>query len=332
MKKLSSILLLTLGLAGCESTVTLPEPAHTPRIALLYTLSDQPLDTSSNLMVTRQPFVSYSQRVFDTKALMGRDDATIEIEDEGGTVVERFKAGYPRKQNVYGRSSGYYTPTMGLVGQAGRTYTLRTSMPGFETVESTLTMPTKPVIDDATFVVRSGGVLGGNTQGKARLTITLTDNPTTANYYAAFVRLLDKQGKPILNSSIYTDFEDQNSDFEIGRFELSSDSYYFGNNLKPYADTNVSGKQFSLSANVQYYVGGCYSSPSRPVVCQELGYVEVKVSNMTPDAYRFYQSSRSYNDTRDNPFAEPAPLAFNIKPGYGLFGGAADATYRIKLF
>ena len=53
---------------------------------------------------------------------------------------------------------------------------------------------------------------------------------------------------------------------------------------------------------------------------------------MTADAYRFYLSSRNYGDTGDNPFAEPAPLASNIKPGYGLFGGASDATYRIKLF
>jgi hypothetical protein len=332
MKKLASILLLALGLASCESTVTLPEPAHTPRIALLYTLSDQALDTSNVLSVTRQPFVSYSKRLFDTKDLAGRDDARIEIQDATGAVVERFKAGYPRKLDYYYPISGYYTPTMGLVGQAGQTYTLRASVPGFETVESTLTMPTKPVIDNATFVVRSGGMSGGNTQGKARLTITLTDNPSTTDYYAAFVRLLDKQGKVIPYSSINTDFDDQDSDFEVGRFELSGDSYSFGSNLNPYADTNVSGKQFSLNANVQYYVGGCYSSPSRPVVCQELGYVEVRVSNMTPEAYRFYQSSHSYEETRDNPFAEPAPLASNIKPGYGLFGGAADATYRIKLF
>ena len=332
MKKLSSILLLTLGLAGCESTVTLPEPAHTPRLALIYTLSNQALDTSNTLSVTRQPFVSYSQRLFDTKALAGRNDASIEIQDATGAVVERFKVGYPRKLDYYDTNFGYYTPTMGLVGQAGQTYTLRAAVPGFETVESTLTMPAKPVIDDATFVVRSGGILGGNTQGKARLTITLTDNAATTDYYVAFARLLDKQGKAIQYSSIYTDFDDQNSDFEVGRFELSGDSYFFGTNLNPYADTNVNGKQFSLNANVQYYVAGCYSSPSRPVVCQELGYVEVRVSNMTADAYRFYQSSRNYNETRDNPFAEPAPLASNIKPGYGLFGGAADATYRIKLF
>ncbi|GGF14652.1 DUF4249 domain-containing protein [Hymenobacter cavernae] len=336
MKKLASAFLLTLGLTSCETTVTLPEPAHTPRIALLYTLSDQPLDTNSTVMVGRQPFVSYSQRVFNTKELTGRADATVEILDAAGTVVERFKPGPPRKRySYYSNSPGLYTPTMGLAGKTGETYTLRASLPGFETVESTLTMPAKPVIDNATFVVRSGNLQpsqGGSNEVKGRLTITLADNAATADHYVAFARLLDKQGNAFPYSSVYTDYDDQSSDFEVGRFELSSEDNSYGNSLKPYDDSNVNGKQFSLNANVQFYVQGCYGNPTIPRMCQELGYIEVRVSNITADAYKFYQSMNSYYNSQDNPFAEPAPLASNIKSGYGVFGAAADATYRIKLF
>ena len=57
----------------------------------------------------------------------------------------------------------------------------------------------------------------------------------------------------------------------------------------------------------------------------------LEVSSITKDAYDFYLSRRRYYDSDGNPFAEPAPLASNVRPGYGLFGGAADVTYRIQL-
>jgi len=337
MKKLASAFLLTLGLTSCETTVTLPEPAHTPRIALLYTLSDQPLDTSSTVMVGRQPFVSYSQRVFDTKQLTGRADATVEILDAAGTIVERFRPGYPLKRYAYlNNTPGYYTPTLGLVGKTGEAYTLRASLPGFETVESTLTMPSKPLIDNAKFVLRSGSIQpspGVNNEVKGRLTVTLTDNAATADHYLAFARLLNEQGKLLQSySEVSTDYDDQSTEFEVGRFELSSEKDTYGSSLNPYADTNVNGKQFSLNANIRYYLSGCYNTPTGTSRCEQVGYIEVRVSNITADAYKFYQSKNSYNNSQDNPFAEPAPLTSNIKPGYGLFGAAADATYRIKLF
>jgi hypothetical protein len=49
------------------------------------------------------------------------------------------------------------------------------------------------------------------------------------------------------------------------------------------------------------------------------------------DTYEFYQSIQRFYDTEGNPFAEPAPLRSNIQGGYGLFGGATDATLRIKI-
>ena len=65
--------------------------------------------------------------------------------------------------------------------------------------------------------------------------------------------------------------------------------------------------------------------------CPQPAFVEVTVSSITLDAYNFYLSRRRYYDSDGNPFAEPAPLTSNVRPGYGLFGGATDVTYRIRL-
>ena len=56
------------------------------------------------------------------------------------------------------------------------------------------------------------------------------------------------------------------------------------------------------------------------------------MSSITKEACDFYLSRRRYLDSDGNPFAEPAPLASNVRGGYGLFAGAADATYRIRIF
>ncbi|SHJ13322.1 protein of unknown function [Hymenobacter daecheongensis DSM 21074] len=338
--KVKSLLALLPALAllpGCETVVDLPEPPHTPRIALQYTLSNTPPPPANpnpngssyyyDITTSRQLFVSNSQRIFDTKYLEGRDDATVEIRNEQGAVVERFKPADRNQVQSYG--PGSYVPTMGLLGQPGKTYTLRAALPGFETVESTLTMPAAPVIESATFAPRTSGS-GQSNQTRGRLLVTLTDNPATTDYYLAFARVLDKQGRPGNWSPVQLDYESETSDFEVGTFQLSNTGSYRGYEIYPYADTNVNGQRFSLNSNVSFYAQS-YCPPNQSN-CPEVGYLEVFISAITADAYNFYQSQRRYNDADGNPFAEPAPLSSNIKPGYGLFGGATDATYRIKLF
>ena len=62
-----------------------------------------------------------------------------------------------------------------------------------------------------------------------------------------------------------------------------------------------------------------------------LAFVEETVSSIPAATYLFHQSVQRYYDTDCNPFAEPAPLHSNFTNGYGLFGGATDTHYRIRL-
>ena len=87
----------------------------------------------------------------------------------------------------------------------------------------------------------------------------------------------------------------------------------------------MNGQRIALASDVRFY--NYCPQPG----CPQLGFIEVTVSSITKDAYDFYLSRRRYYDSDANPFAEPAPLASNVRPGYGLFGGAADITYRIQL-
>ncbi|MBO2009782.1 DUF4249 domain-containing protein [Hymenobacter negativus] len=321
-------LLATSALANCETTVDLPEPPHTPRVALLYNLTPTPQDSSfGELYNARQLYISNSQRVFDTSQLTGRTDAAVELRNAAGTVVERYRpvstGGNP--QYGYPGITGYYRPVLGFRPQVGQPYTLRATLPGLETAESTLTLPAPPVVESGSYVPRTAANPNSG-QYTGRLNVVLRDDPGTANYYMAFARLLDRQGQPGNWSSVQVDYDSQsNTAGNIGQFQLSSPQQNYS--LYPFADTDVNGQRISLTADVSFY-STCYPPSSN---CPEPGYIEVYVSSITREAYDFYLSRRRYYDSDGNPFAEPAPLASNVRNGYGLFGGATDVTYRIAL-
>ncbi|TGE14326.1 DUF4249 family protein [Hymenobacter elongatus] len=322
--------LLGLGLlSACETVIDLPAPEHTPRIALKYVLSSyesQNQKGNDELANSRNLFVSNSQRIFDNRENKGRQDATVVVLDGSGAVVERFEHAPPR----YPDDLGFYRPTMGLKPQPGQTYTLRASLPGFESVESSLSMPAAPTIESATFVKNDSKSNPNDVYGQ--LSISVADDPRAANYYVAFARVIDSKNPDYQGWSqvqVVEDEADTDVTSDLGRFQLSSINSFLGYSygLYPYADTNVNGQRFSLSANVRYYPGHCQTQNN----CQGPDYMEVFVSSMTRDTYNFYLSRQRYNETEGNPFAEPAPLASNIKGGFGLFGGTTDAIYRIKL-
>ncbi|MGY3089856.1 hypothetical protein ACVWYF_002904 [Hymenobacter sp. UYAg731] len=326
-KNLSRTLLLaTAALAGCESATDLPEPPHTPRVALMYTLTSAPLDSSfADLFQQRKLFISNSQRVFDARNLTGRPDATVELRNAAGSVVERYRPTAGNTQYGSAGYPGYYLPVLGFRPQSGQRFTLRATLPGLETAESTLVMPVAPAIESASYEPRTvpGSGPSGSGQYTGRLNLALRDDPATDNYYLAFARLLDRQGQPGNWGSLSVDYNSQSSAVSIGQFQLSSVNQRYS--IYPFADTNVNGQRIALASDVAFY-NYCYQPG-----CPQPGFIEVTVSSITKDAYDFYLSRRRYYDSDGNPFAEPAPLASNVRPGYGLFGGAADATYRIQL-
>jgi len=326
MKRFSlSLLLSATALAGCETTVNLPEPPHTPRVALRYTLTTAPQDSSFHeLYVQRQLYISNSQRVFDTSELKGRPDATVELRDAAGSVVERYR---PTLINNSGFSTlpGYYRPVLGFRPQVGQRYTLRASLPGLETAESTLTMPAPAVVESGSYLDRTvSNPNSGSNVFQGRLSLVIQDDPSVANYYLAFARVLDQQGQPGPWSAVDVDYDSQSSSVNIGQFQLSSPQQQYS--IYPFADTDVNGQRIALTTDVRFY-SNCFQGN-----CPLPGYIEVHVSSITPEAYNFYLSRRRYYDSDGNPFAEPAPLASNVRAGYGLFGGATDVSYRIKIF
>ncbi|MBD2715856.1 DUF4249 domain-containing protein [Microvirga sp. STR05] len=331
MKKLFPISAVALlALSGCETVVDVETPPHTPRLALSYTLSNQPATPDYRAFFeVRDLFVSGSQGVLETRQLAGRKDATVQLFDESGQVVEQFRSkarsgsyGYYGQDSLY----GYYVPTRNFVGVPGRTYTLRASASGLEPVEATLTMPAVPAIEKVEYVASTSNNNYGGFGG--RLTVLVADNAAYADYYMAYARVLDRNGR--YWGDVYRDYSAPGADgpdINLSRFQLSS--AYGLYSQYPFSDVGGNGQRLSFSSDVLLQYRGSYD-PNNPTI-PEPAFLEVIVSGITPETYRFYQSLLRYYDTDGNPFAEPAPLHSNVRSGYGLFGGAADAVYRIAL-
>ena len=318
---------LLAGATGCETTLDLPEPPHTPRVALTYTLTTALQDSSFlDLYRQRQLFISNSQRVFDTTRLKGRPDAIAELRDAAGNVVERYR---PLRGNSAAGANfiyaGYYRPVLGFRPVPGQAYTLRARLPGLDPVESTLTLPRPAAVESATYVpgTSTGGV--GNVF-RGRLSLTLRDDPATPNYYLVYARALDQQGQPGKWSAVEVDAQGQERDAPIERFQLSEVSTSFRRDL-PFADTGLNGQLITLATDTYFTATNCFSGN-----CPQPGYLEVHLSSITAEDYNFYLSRRRYEQSDGSFFAEPAPLPSNVRGGYGLFGGATDVTYRIRIF
>lgn len=319
---------LALLLTGCETAVDIPAPAHTPKLALSYVLSNQLPDSLYwQSYPHRLLTVSVSQPVFDSRAVRQPVNATVELLDANGQVVERFRGRY-RYYNPFTQDSteAYYVPLNGFAGQPGQQYTLRASLPGLPSAESTIKLPVAATIASSSFVRRAAAPNDYPGSLNGRLTVIVPDNAATTDYYVATARVLDAQGR--FWGPLGRDYQNQDdgSDFSVDRFVLTES---YGSRPAAYADLNSNGHAITLAQNVQGYFNGYYdpNSPTMP----EPAFVEVTISTINKEAYDFYQSVQRYQDSYDNPFAEPAPLASNIRNGYGLFGGATDVKYRIPI-
>ena len=336
----SVVLLLALAaLAGCESVITVTPPAYTPRLALTYTLSNQPPTAAyqrQEAFGNRNPFAGASQAILENKNLGGRADATIELRDADGQVVEEFRPDTSRYGSQFGggyQNYGSYLPTRGYAGVPGQAYLLRASAPGVPAVEATMTPPPLPAIEAASFVEQP---IPANTTGffapdkYGQLTFAIPDPAATTDYYVAYARVLDAAGEYWGYVSRDEGPSQDGPEIKLNRFELSAS--ISGNiSIMPVSDAGRNGQRIVYSAPVGLSYSRSYASNQPPPPTPPPAYLELTVSSIPASSYEFYQSVQRYRDANDNPFAEPAPLRSNVQGGYGLFGGASDVTLRIKL-
>ena len=314
-------------LTACDTVVDVKPPDHTPRLALAYTLSTQaPTPGYRQFFAARDLYVSTSQGALASAPLAGRTDATVELRDASGQVVEQFR---PRARPGYPDSlRGYYVPLLGYRGQPGQRYTLRASAPGVEAAEATITLPAPATLTAGSYVPKAppAGSPPNLYNFQGQLSFAILDDAATTDYYLAYARVLDAAGR--YWGFAQQDYQARNNDgpeIKLTRFDLSQPGSFY--RLLPLSDVGRNGQRIAFSNDISLYYDGRNAQGPLPAPA----FLEVIVSSVPAATADFYQSVQRYSDTDGNPFAEPAPLRSNVAGGYGLFAGATETVLRIPL-
>ncbi|WP_169788157.1 DUF4249 domain-containing protein [Rufibacter tibetensis] len=281
--------------SSCEKEVDMDVPGHTPKLAVQYSLSTE--EPNKNMFVGRSQLVLSGNDLWRNGLVK---DATVSIKDGSGIVQQAFVY----MANEYNPEHGNYKPVNEFTPVPGKQYTLVISAGGFETIQSTLTMPVSVPVQSSSF---TADAQNNSYNFSGRLRIQFNDLPGQNNYYRLIVRLLDAQGK-IVGHAFSNNANDDIFGEEVEKIELN----------KVFDDGWAKQNVITFSDKVSYYNGG--SQPTQ---------LEVTLQHLTRDLFLYERSRENYEE--DNPFAEPLNLHSNIQNGYGNFGGITISKFRVKM-
>jgi hypothetical protein len=276
-------------LGACEKEATgikLPESNS----KLVVTGFISPQDTAVNVEVIRSTpaFGSRSgEPPFVSNALVTLSDG-----DRTVTLPPRSEDG------------GWYlidTQTMPVV--AGRTYTLRVSVPGGESLEASCTVPEAPALPQ--LGIDSSGT-PDNRSPRYSLRMSWTDPAGQENYYrqAAEVR------------TVLTENLDQPPPFPLVR-----SVYWLGREL---TDDKAADGGMLYSPRGEFWFGG-------PPQYKPEHYMFGQLLHVDRHYYLYHNSLDNSDRSNGNPFAEPVLVYSNVTGGLGVFAAYNRVIAQIRL-
>ena len=306
MKGALRLLPLLIALSACEQVIEPDLPEHTPRLVVhsLFTSDggwSAHVGRSSGIL---QP-LPYVDRVVANAAV-------------------RLLAGKRVVGELNFNELGVYVLEDGHL-QAGETYSLQVSAPGFETIRATDTVPA-PVPTS----LRPG------TRGDTSIELEIQDPPGEANYYQiSLYQVFTGRGatrvEGILSTrdpSIMGDNSVDESPFEEGTFEGRAP--YF-------RDTLFDGRTHEIELT---YTGDWVERVGTIIREEEEGEDDLEHAGFTAylqvlyiseTYYEYLKTARLHDETRDNPFAEPLNVYGNVENGYGIFAGYSSRTFELTI-
>jgi len=310
MKTIILLELITiLILSACEKTVTVNVPKKEPRLVI-----SAWLNKSKAIEVK----VSQSFHILETPNRITQGQQEFMVKDAKPVI---FENNISIDTLVYDQQEFIYKSPRNVKIRAGYTYSIKVTAPGFKEVTAPTNVPVQSTIAGLTRVKNARKNSDGEEQDDV---IIKLDDPAGVNYY--LVRLF-----PASYSSNNPEFpidcvSSTDKDLEAGSEDGDpmGNSCLDGNSLLM-KDVNFNGRQKQLKVSVASYMLNDikYSSrpPSRPYV---------KVYQVTEEYFKYIKSLSAYQNSSDNPFAEPVNVYTNIANGYGIFSANTVAVDTIR--
>lgn len=280
---------LSLFVLGCQKDIELDVPGQEPKIVL-----NGVVMADSVLRV----HLSQSRFVLDVGPLSNIENAALNLYEDGQQVGSWANIGY-----------GVYE-VIGFKPQAGRTYRVQASAPGFDPVSVETRVPApmsgvQIVAVDSTFNESNG-------YADYKVRLRLIDPAQSTDFYmiSRLTRKSDSWGG--------------DGKFKLGPLESTApnvisacgDVSEFSSFLCRVLlnDRTFEGKDREFVVNFQNW---------------EQGQNYLVVSKISEDLYK-HMISRNHNFMSDgNPFAEPVPIFMNVDGGFGILGSSTSSWHKI---
>ena len=241
-------------------------------------------------------YVSNSVGILDTNEPKIIENATVELLKDGTLlhVLEYAGAG------IYGKAG--ITP----LGNENATYRLNVSAPGFEATTATQQMPQPVNVSSVSFEL--DGTITPDGDRVNEIIIEIDDPSGIENYYSlyAYFEIKDMNGTTYTNN-VYMESFNPIAEEDDGRLLVSDGSF--------------DGQKYKL--NLFTYDG--YQESADEVKLHVILY------SLTKDKYFFEKSFNTYQNTNDNPFAEPIVVHNNIENGHGIFTLLSKSSFVLQI-
>lgn len=290
---------LLLALSACEQIIEPDLPEHTPRLVL------QAFFTPDSTWVA---FVGRSAGILESQPERERAvaEATVELL-VGDRVIDELE--FFQEERVYVWEKGAL--------QAGESYSLRVSAPGFATIQATDAIPRPVPTAIASYRINTSSRSESRISGDFSIKLEIQDPPGETNYYQlrffrSGYRLGDEESFFTVEESFSTQDPSISADNDV-------DDLIEGLITAPFfKDTLFDGQTHAIE------LSGDYDT-------REHMRFHIQVLYVSKTYYEYLKSARLHQSTQDNPFAEPVGVYSNVENGYGIFAGYSSQTFELVL-
>jgi Domain of unknown function (DUF4249) len=203
--------------------------------------------------------------------------------------------------------------------KVGKKYRLEAKSPSLQSIYAETFAPNEIKIDTCIIIKKAANGEYGNLLDE--VTLVFKDDGNYKNFYEISVYGTQFRG----NVRFYS------NDESFAELNKHNESFYtYKKWYSGYSDAILVDSKFNgLLKTVKLYVDSGSLDPflnSNNV----FEYAVIKLSNITPQYFKYIQSSFIYNNNKDNPFAEPSNIYGNITNGFGYFTISNTQLYFIK--
>lgn len=303
-----TITIFVLAFTACELIIAPDLPEHTPRLVIKAFFTPDGGWAAS---------VSRSVGILDPSPGPERlvTAASVELLSDG-RIIDRLT--FLQRERVYASENPL---------QAGRSYSLRVSAPGFETVHATDSAP-PPVptsIESYSVETSDRGETSDPSPGEPglleitdfRITLLIQDPPGKENRYQIRVFASGRSERrdlhfstrdpSIISANRIEDPVLEGVEPFVGSEPFFSDALFNGESH----EIELTSSDLAVEASLERVFW-------------------VQVRYVSEAYFRHLESALLHEQTQDNPFAEPASVYSNVRNGYGIFAGYSSKTFELE--